>query len=193
MCSWSKSWDAPKSDGAWKSGPQTISNNSVMAEPLIAPSAVPSNPWDALNQDDLLMLHKAKQDTLAALKVEELELRKYIVNRAFPNKTEGMNTVELGQGYELKATVKYNYRLADNDTVESGLDKIAKLGNEGPFIADRLIGWTPNFYVSEYREIQKAADAGNPNAKEMLKVVEGFLTITDAAPTLVIKEPKIKK
>lgn len=156
-----------------------------------APST--ANHWDSLSQDQLLMLHKEKQAALAAMKQEEMELRKYIVNRAFPKKEEGTNTIELGNGYELKAVVKYNYKLADNKLVEDGLEKIAKLGNEGAFIADRLIGWTPNFYVSEYREIQKSADEGNPTSKEMLKVIDSFLTIDEAAPTLTIKEPKKKK
>lgn len=184
--SWSKSWDAPT-----VSKQTDDSNWSQPIAPAIAPTS--SNPWDALDQDALLMLHKAKQDALSALKSEELELRKYIVVRAFPSRQEGTNTLELGSGYELKAVVKYNYRLADNDTVEIGLDRIAAIGNQGRFIADRIVGWTPNFYVSEYREIQKSAEGGSNEAKEMLNIINEFLTITDAAPTLAIKEPKAKK
>lgn len=176
MCSWSKSWDAPK---------QTVET----VAPAITPSA---SPWDALDQDALLMLHKAKQDALTALKVEELELRKYIVNRAFPQKTEGTNTLELGSGWELKAVVKYNYRLADNDTVENILDEISQVSNEGPFIADRLVSWTPNFLKTEYTKLQEEAGKGSEQAKTILKLTEKMLTITDAAPTLVIKEPKKK-
>ena len=152
-----------------------------------------SNPWDALNQDELLMLHKQKQETLAALKEEELELRKYIINRAFPQKEEGTNTLELGNGYELKAVVKYNYKLADNDTVEKTLQEIAAIGNEGSFIADRLVSWTPNFLKTEYTKLQEDAGAGDETAKKILKLTEKMLTINDAAPTLTIKPPKAKK
>ena len=96
----------------------------------VAPAqpTAPVNPWDALSQNELLVKHQKLQDDLATLKANEMELRKYIVNRAFPNKHEGTNTLELGGGYELKAAVKFNYKLADNDTVEKGLNKIAAMG-----------------------------------------------------------------
>lgn len=179
---WSNAWNDDKYkekgfEGTWANSPKPASNN----------------PWDTLNQDELILLHKQKQEALSALKQEELELRKYIVDRAFPNKEEGTNTLELGKGYELKAVVKYNYKLDDNNKVEAGLAKIAATGNQGAFIADRLVGWTPNFYVSEYRKLQEDAEAGSPEAKAILKIIPEFLTITEAAPTLTIKEPKVKK
>lgn len=152
----------------------------------------PVNPWDNLNQDDLLMLHKEKQDLIASMKKEEMELRKYIVDRAFPEKHEGTNTLELGNGYELKAVVKYNYKLADNNTVDKCLQEIAAIGNEGSFIADRLVSWTPNFLKTEYTALQEEAAKGNENAKNILKITEKMLTIDETAPTVTIKEPKKK-
>lgn len=158
------------------------------------PAPTPSsNPYDAMNEDQLLMEHKKLQDDLSSLKEKEMELRKYIVNRAFPQKTEGMNTKELGNGYELKATVKFNYKLSDNDVVEKTLQEIAAIGNEGAFVADRLVGWTPTFYKTEYNKLIDDAAAGSETAKKILKLTENMLTITDAAPTLTIKEPKVKK
>lgn len=168
---WQSSWGGPKQD--------------------VAPTS--SNPYDTLNQDQLLMEHKKLQDDIVVLKEKEMELRKYIVTRVFPQRTEGTNTKELGQGYELKAVVKYNYKLADNDTVEKVLKEIAAIGNEGPFIADRLCSWTPNFQKYEYTKLQEEAASGDDNAKKILKLIEIMLTITDAAPTLSIKEPKVKK
>ena len=78
----------------------------------------PSNPWDAMSEDSLLVLWNDKKAAIEAAKNEEMELRKYIVKREFPKPNEGMNTKELGQGYQLKASVKYNYNLASNDVVE---------------------------------------------------------------------------
>lgn len=176
---WQSSWDTPK--------PEMVE----VPKPIF--SQEPTNPYDALSQDQLLMLHKQMQDDLSSLKAKELELRKYIVNRAFPSKSEGTNTLELGNGYELKAVVKYNYRLADNEIVEKTLQEIASVGNEGPFIADRLVSWTPNFLKTEYTKHQEDAASGNENAKKILKLTEIMLEITDAAPTLTIKEPKAKK
>lgn len=114
----------------------------------------------------------------------ELEFRKYIVSRAFPQREEGTNTVELGNGYELKVQVKYNYKLdPDNAKIDAALDRMAKLGNEGSFVADRLVNWSASLSLTEYRTLE-------PQYK---KIIDEVLTITEAAPTLVIKEPKAKK
>lgn len=181
-------------DNPWGTVPATNWVNSPTPTPApVIPNPKPSNPWDALNQDQLLMLHLEKQTTLATLKAEELELRKYIVDRAFPQKTEGMNTQDLGNGYKLKAAVKYNYKLADNDTVEKVLDKIASIGNEGKFISERLVSWTPNFLITEYRALQEEKEKQNPTAIAILKEIETMLEITEAAPTLKVEEPKAKK
>lgn len=153
----------------------------------------PSNPWDALNEDQLLMAWDDIKKAIETAKAQEMELRKYIVNRAFPKKEEGMNTKSLGNGYELKAAVKFNYNLADNDTVENCLAKVASLGNQGPFIADRLVSWKPNFLLTEYRQLEIDKEKGDKFAIEVLKAIEPMLTITDGAPTLEIKEPKSKK
>jgi hypothetical protein len=173
---WSSSYDKPAD-----------ATNSIPKD--VAPPEVAMT-WDDMDQDALLMTHKQMQDDLSSLKAKELELRKYIVNRAFPQKEEGTNTLELGNGYELKAVVRYNYKLADNDIVEKTLQLIAEVGNEGPFIADRLVSWTPNFLKTEYTKLQEDAAAGNENAKRILKLIEVMLEITDAAPTLTIKAPK---
>jgi len=151
------------------------------------------NPYDAMDQDALLMAHQAMKQEIEVLKEKEMELRKYIVGRAFPQKEEGTNTLDLGNGYKLKAVVKYNYKLADNDTVDKTLQEISSLGNEGPFIADRLVSWTPNFLKTEYTKLQEDAAKGDETASKILKLTENMLTITDAAPTLEIKEPKAKK
>jgi hypothetical protein len=148
-----------------------------------------------LNKDGMLMLHQKAKSQLIFWKETEMEYRKVCV--AFlvpePQKHEGMNTVELGNGFQAKVQVKLNYNLdSDNDKVWDGLDKIKALGNQGPFIADRLVSWTPNFLLTEYRQLQEDAEKGSEFAKNALKIIESFLTITEAAPTLDIKEPKKK-
>jgi len=153
----------------------------------------PTNPLDAMNEDQLLLLWQDKKAAIERAKEEEMDLRKYIVKREFPKPNEGMNTKELGQGYQLKAGIKYNYNLADNDTVENCLNKISKLGNEGSFIADRLVSWKPNFLLTEYRALQEAKEKGEKFAEQVLDVVNEMLTIVPAAPTLEIKAPKAKK
>lgn len=147
---------------------------------------------DNMSRDEVLLAWQHAKDTLDAIKEEEMSWRKYVVKRAFPDAQEGMNKQELGQGYELKASVKFNYRLADNNTVEKTLDDIAKIGNRGVFIADRLVSWHPSFLLTEYRELQEQAKDSD-EAQAILAKVGEMLVVTEAAPTLEIKAPKGKK
>lgn len=167
------------------------SNNWVGKLPA---SAMPARniPWDVMSQDELLVKHLALKEALDKAKEDEMELRKYIVNRAFPEKHSGVNTLELGNGYQLKAKVAFNYNLADNDTVEKTLDKIAKIGNEGAFIAERLVSWKASFLLTEYNALLEAA-ASSAVAQQILATIGDMLTITEAAPTLEVKAPKVKK
>jgi hypothetical protein len=149
---------------------------------------------DQMDEDQLLLLWNEKKKNIDRLKAEELDLRKYIVSRAFPQKQEGTNTKPLGNGYALKAAVKYNYNLdPDNKKVEAALDNIAKIGNNGPFIAERLVSWKPSFLLTEYREVCTEAKEGSQVAKDILREIHSVLTITEAAPTLEIREPKAKR
>ena len=168
-------------------------NNGFGAHPQWPINPAPSNPWDAMNEDQLLMLWQQKKQAIENAKAEELELRKYIVKREFPKANEGTNRKELGSGYDLKSVIKYNYKCDDNEKVENGLNRLSALGNEGSFIADRLISWTPNFKLMEYRTLQEDAEKGSEFAKTALSIISTFMTITEAAPTLEIVEPKAKK
>lgn len=153
----------------------------------------PTNPYDAMSEDELLMLHMKKKADIEIAKEEEMELRKYIVGRAFPQKHEGMNTKDLGNGYQLKAGIKFSYNLADNDTVEDCLNRIAKIDNTGAFIADRLVSWKPSFLLTEYRQLIEDKEKGSKSAEAILNIVNEMLTVDDAAPSLEVKQPKAKK
>lgn len=152
-----------------------------------------TNELDKLSRDEILMIWQCAKDNLALAKEHEMEMRKYVVSRAFPVPEEGTNTLELGNGYQLKANVKFNYNLLDNKTVEDTLDRIARIGNQGVFIAERLVSWQPSFLLTEFRKLEKEADDGSNEAKLILKECHKMLEIKDAAPTLAIKEPKAKK
>lgn len=145
------------------------------------------------DRDGVLMLWQKAQKDLSAAKAFEMDIRKIAVKLTVTDPKEGMNTVELGNGYVAKAAIKYNYKLKDNDTVEASLAAIAKVGNEGSFIADRLVSWTPNFLLTEYRALQEECEKDNPQAKQIMKHINDMLIIDEAAPTLEIKEPKEKK
>lgn len=159
-------------------------NTAVPVSPPIG------DPRDLLTQDQVLFTWQQLKEQLAKAKEAELEYRKYVVKRAFPQATEGTNTVELNNGYALKAVVKHNYKLLNNEVVENCLDRIAKIGNQGSFIADRLVSWSPSFLLTEYRALQKE---DTEETKEILKICHEMLIIDEAAPTVDIKAPKGKK
>ena len=165
-----------------------------MNDPWLHPAPPMGNPLDALSKDELLMQWTKLKQSLASAKEAEMTMRKYIVSRAFPDAEEGTNKQELGNGYTLKAGVKFNYKLADNKIVENCLDRIAMIGNQGSFIAERLVSWSPSFLLTEYRNLQEQAEDKDPTAIEILKIVnQEMLTIEQAAPTLEIIEPKVNK
>lgn len=148
-----------------------------------------------LNNDGMLMLWKRSKEILDHFKEEEMQYRKICAAFLVPAKTEGTTNVELGAGYKAKVVNKYNYKLPpDNDKVWLTLDKISAIGNEGKFIADRLVSWHPTFLKTEYVTLQEEAEKGSEAAKSILKIVnDELITIELAAPTLEIKEPKEKK
>src|SRR6266404_6952839 len=181
----------------WASdGKNTWPTNPAQAwpdtNPLTPWPSSPSNPLDAMSEDQLLMLWADKKKAIEQAKEAEMDMRKYIVGRAFPKKHEGTNVKELGNGYSLKADVKYNYNLADNDKVEDCLNRISTIGNQGTFIADRLVSWKPSFLLTEYRQLCEDKNKGDKVAENILNIVTEMLTITEAATGLEIKTPKAK-
>lgn len=145
---------------------------------------------DLNERDKLIIAWQEADKALAAAKEREMELRTTTFEYLFPNAEVGTNTYELGKGYEVKGVRKLNYNLANGQgETEAALDAIAKLGNEGQFIAERLVGWTPKLSLTEYKKLEPDA---NPTHKRIKEIIDGVLTITDGAPTLEVKEPKAK-
>ena len=134
-------------------------------------------------QNKLLADWRLWKDSLAIAKEKELELRKQVQKMFFPTPEKGTQRVGLPNGYKLKLVHKINYTLGNNDLVNKALDEMSAVGNEGTFIAERLVSWKPSLSVREY-------DALNPQYKAIINKV---LTTSDGAPTLEIEEPKAKK
>ena len=137
------------------------------------------------NRDAMLMEWDATKKALSALKDKELKLRKEIVAMEFAGAAPGTQRVQLGNGYALKAVVKYNYKITNNEAVEppdyshlAGF--LAMLPTE---IAKTLIRWTPELSESVYKKL----------TAEEREIVNKFVLITDGASALEIEEPKKPK
>lgn len=149
----------------------------------------------SLDKDGMLMLWQNAKAMLDKYKELEMEWRKVCAAFLVPAKTEGTVNVELGAGYQAKVVHKYNYKLdSDNDKIWSALDRISAIGNEGKFIAERLVSWHPTFLKQEYTTLQEEAGKGSQVSKDILKIInDEMITIVEASPTLSIVEPKKKK
>lgn len=118
----------------------------------------------------------------------EREKRAALYKGLFPNNVDTTETLELADGWQFKAKGALNYKL-EFSTKENGdaklntaLDEIEKTGNEGSFIAERLVKWKPELSVSEY----KALSADSP----IKKIIDRVLTITPGSPELELVPPK---
>ena len=139
---------------------------------------------------DIMAWQKAK-DALATAAETEAALRRKVYAEGFPEPKEGVNNLDLGGGYTLKATRKINYNLKETKEgaeTSAALDAIEHIGNEGEFIAQRIVTWKPSLSVSEYKKL----DVTNPTHKKIKDIIDGVLTTSDGMPTLEVVYPKAK-
>lgn len=142
-----------------------------------------------MSSDALLLKQQQYAAELKRLQLVEGLLRAEVVNRYFGTElVEGVNNYDLGKGYMLKVTYGYNYSLSESEKPKNGgmvkatsfaLEQLRTMGNEGIFIADRLVKWKPELSISEYRKL----------SAEHKAVIDKALTVSVAAPKVELKEP----
>lgn len=139
--------------------------------------------------DEQLIAHWHKTAQLAATwKAKEAALREEVVNRIFANNVmAGTYNYELGQGYKLKCVRKDTYKPVtkvngEGITISDALQRIRELGNEGNFIADRIIKWNPELSITEFKQ----------SPDNIKKIILDAVIIKPAMPTLEVIEPKRK-
>lgn len=140
--------------------------------------------------DDLLLAHweGAKKD-FAQAKDDEMVLRMAVGKRFFPTPKEGTQHRILPDGRDLKLVFKLSYNLGKYEDVKQAQLRMIAAGNEGPFLADRLIKFSADCSVSEYRKLDDEVKKGNGTAIEVMNALNTVLTIKPGAPTLEIGEP----
>lgn len=153
-----------------------------MNQPTAAAILQPS--WDApISKEIVLQQWLDASAKLAEAKEAEQVLRKQVVSLFpfDPNKKEGIEYLNLANGYKLKAQKKLNYVL-DKESIESALDLIEAEGETGKLLAERLVKWKPELSISEYRQLPE----------DYKKIVDKAVTTKDGMPTLELIEPKGK-
>ncbi len=129
----------------------------------------------------------------------ERQCRDRVTATLFPTPKKGTQRYALSGGYAVKLVYTIGYTLGDKDKaddagmkipirkqVEAVLEQVAKLGNEGPLLADRLVKWKPELDVKEY----EALEGDNPTHVEAKKLIDSILTTKPGAPQLAWEEPK---
>lgn len=142
---------------------------------------------DIQTRDNLIAAWRnAKQALDNAIQLERT-LRDQVVEACFPNAGEGTSNLDIGMGYKLKVTVKINRNLTNGEgQTDDVLDEITKLGNEGAFIAERLVGWTPKLSLTEYKKLEQS----NPTHVKIKNMIDKVVTSSPGAPSLEMVPPK---
>jgi hypothetical protein len=158
----------------------------------------------AARRDNAILTWRHDKQQLDFWKGNEAARRAEVTAICFPEAKKGTQRYPLGSGYALKLVYGYNYKLGNKEMVdpinpgeaipvrkqvEMLEDAIAELGNEGPFLAQRLIKWTPELVEREYL----ALDSDNETHMKAKALIDAILTITPASPQLALEEPKASK
>lgn len=151
--------------------------------------------WFAV-RDAMLQEWEDSKRKLEQAKADEMELRKKVVAFNFDhNKLEGTERVELANGYQLKAVKKLNYKLVSPfenmtvvDAVDAALTELESFGPEGKFIAERVVKWSCDLSLSEYRKLDEI-----PNGDKYKAIIDKVVATDEGAPTLEIVPPKGSK
>lgn len=142
-------------------------------------------------RDRLLVDWQNKKAALEVAKEEEMAARKLAVMFMHdPSKSGTTENFELGGGYKatIKVPVRYGFvqnaeGKTDKARIEKALSKIEKDGEAGELIAERLIKWTPELSLTEYKQLPD----------KYRKIIDDVIVTSEGTPTLEIKEPKAKK
>ena len=143
-------------------------------------------------RDRLLLAWEESKKALEVAKEKEMEQRKAVVAFAFdPNKESGTERIELDNGYQAKAVKKVNYGFVKTEdgklnkaAIDKALAKIEKVGGTvGELIAERLVKWTPDLSLTEYKQLDE----------KFKKIIDEVIVTSEGAPTLEIIAPKTPK
>ena len=137
-----------------------------------------------LNESVKPHLNQAKLEEWYQLKLElkevqerENALRKEIFTSAFPEAAEGTNTLELADGYVLKAVYPYT-RKVDEAVLSNLHGQLKKLH----ISEDKLLKWKPELAITFYKTL----------TEEEKHVVDQFLIVKEGSPQLEVVLPKRK-
>jgi len=118
--------------------------------------------------------NEAKNE-LDRFKQQESMLRDELVKLLFSSKDEGTESIEVSNGWKLKAVKKLDYKLDNKDN-----QIVAICAMLDPDTAKRLFNWKPDLSVSTYKQLDATTQS----------LLNGCLTIKPAKASLELVPPK---
>lgn len=115
------------------------------------------------------------QNKLAALKDQEMALRQEIFAAQFPTPAEGVNSLDLPEGWTLKGTYKIN-RTIDEAALPAVLEALRKK----KLATEALVAYKPSLVIKGYRAL----------SDDHRRILEQALVIKPGAPSLELIAPK---
>jgi hypothetical protein len=134
----------------------------------------------------------AAATSLRSVKELEFALRQELVMQAGFDlkKVEGTQTIEIGNGWRLKAGKEQNYSLTNKGGETERLLAAIATDLQRPDIATGLVEWKPDLKKKMYKDELLPLAETNPKVKELLAIA---LTVKPGAPTLELIPPEEEK
>lgn len=145
-------------------------------------------------QSEKIYTWRIAQQQAKAASENEIKLRREIVREMFTaDKVEGTETIELINGWGLKAEKKLNYKVANGEEMDAFETFIDKLKG-GPELYEQLFRWKAELSVKTFKA-QFEFFRNLITEKQRIafdKLFADVLIITPGTPSLEIIEPKAK-
>ena len=109
--------------------------------------------------------------------LQEQELRKAVMAEFFPAPKEGVNSLDMGQGWTLKGTYKIDRKI-DEAALPAAFAQLREIG----FNADTLVKYKPEVATTIYKTLPDQARL----------IFDTALTIKPGSPTVELISPKDK-
>jgi len=127
----------------------------------------------ALGRDQVLLAWQEASTEANAAVQRERQLRQLAFQLSVPNPKEGVNNLDLGNGWLLKANHNLNY------TVQSGALLTATLEALPKELAERLVKFQPKLSISTFKSL----------ADDQARLFAPLVTIKPGLPSLQIIKP----
>lgn len=128
---------------------------------------------DGLTLDQKIMVWNNNSVELKRLKTLEMCQRKELIDAAYADQKLGTNTLDLGAGYKLKATIKMTTSL-DESSLGLILPEIPKE------VQDAILKYKPSLVMKEYNKL----------SGKVLELVNEAIVTKPSSPSLELVIPK---